>query len=75
MNDKTITVDTLKSLEKFSAYADKTKNPYEIITSKCSHLVDIGEYIEAWLLGGVCFIFEDQSILVAFITTIGQTGK
>ncbi len=44
----------------------ETKTPYEIIISKGNHLVDIGRYIEAWLLGGVCFIFEDSEYIGGF---------
>ncbi len=67
MTEKNITQDTLKTFEKdFSPYADKTKTTYEIITSKGNHLVDVGKHVEAWLLGGVCFIFEDSEYIGGF---------
>jgi hypothetical protein len=67
MNDNTLTVEAIQALDKeFSAYADKKKSPYEIISSKGHHLIDIGRHVEAWLLEKHCFIFEDNEILAIF---------
>jgi len=38
---------------------------YEII-SQGKHLVNIGEYVEAWILENHCFILEDKELVAGF---------